>query len=204
MAANRYAPVCEKQNRKTNRMKKYYPILLLILFLSCGVYRDKQENFTKINSENVTLLNGNYSVFAERKPNVKYPFQNYANEKFYRKYGREYDTIKFDTISGGSFNISIANDKEINIKFIRDNQVLRKQTLKYKIKDDGFLHIKNRNTIFRGLPFIFGGIDVRKIRIALSENSELLINDVYSGYGAFLFIGDAKSWEETNKYKLIK
>jgi len=186
-------------------MKKYYLILFSILFLSCGSFKDKQENFQKINENNVTILNGNYSVFKKTKSNEYYYFDN-LNEKFYRKYGRgERDTINFDTISGGILKISILNNRELNLDFIKNDRIVKNQKLKYKFKNDGFLYIKNRNTLIGGIPYIFGGIDVRKVRIALNENNNLLLNDVFNSSGAFLLIfGDAKVWEETNIYKRLK
>lgn len=187
------------------KMKKYNLILLFLFFVSCGPFRDKQENYQKITPTNVTNLNGNYSVFA-MEPNKINPYYNNANEKFYRKYGRGVtDTIKFDSISGGNFKISILNEKEINFEFIKSNKTLRNQKFKYKIKDDGFLYIKNRNTIIAGIPFLFGGVDVKKVRISLSENNNLLLNDVFDSSGAALLIfGDAKVWESTNQYKRIQ
>lgn len=187
-------------------MKKYYLIFLPFIFLNCGVFKEKQENFQKIQRDNVTILNGNYSVFAVKYPDDKYAYYDNANEKFYRKYGRgESDTLKFDTINGGNFKITIVNAKEIKLEFIKHDKTLKSQTLRYKIKDDGFLHISNRNTLIRGIPFLFGGVDVRKVRMSLCENNDLLINDVFDSSGAFLLIfGDAKEWERTNSYKRIK
>ena len=173
--------------------------------MSCGVFRDKHENYQRINAGNVAILNGNYSIFAFKEPDEKYPFYDNANEKFYRNYGRGVaDTLKFDSLSSGNFKISVLNKDEINFKFIKNKKVVRNQTLKYKIKDDGFLYIKNRNTTIKGVPFLFGGVDVRKVRIALNPNKDLLINDVFDSSGAILLIfGDAKVWESSNTYKRI-
>ena len=173
--------------------------------MSCGVFHDKHENYQRINAGNVDILNGNYSIFALKEPDEEYPFYDNANKKFYTKFGRGVsDTLKFDLMSGGNFKISILNKEEINFKFIKNKKVVRNQTLKYKIKDDGFLYIKNRNTIIRGIPFLFGGVDVRKVRISLCANNDLLINDIFDSAGAILLIfGDAKVWERSNTYKRI-
>lgn len=186
-------------------MKKYYLIVFSVLFLSCSLFKDKQENFQKINENNITILNGYYTVFAKNKTNKYYYFDN-LNEKFYRKYGRgERDTINFDTITGGSLKISILSERELNLDFIKNEKTLKSQRLKYKFKKDGFLYIKNSNTLISGIQFIFGGVDVRKVRIALNEDNDLLLNNVFNSSGAFLLIfGDAKVSEETNIYKRIK
>lgn len=186
-------------------MKKYYLILFSILFLSCGSFKDKQENFQKINENNVTILNGNYSVFKKNKSS-EYYYSDNLNEKFYRKYGRGVrDTINFDTISGGILKISIINKRKLKLDFIKNDKTVKNQILRYKFKNDGFLYIKNRNTLIGGLPYIYGGIDVKKVRIALNENNDLLLNEFFNSSGAFLLIfGDAKVWEKTNIYKRIK
>ena len=187
-------------------MKKYYFIFLSILFQSCGVFKDSQENYQRIDITNVNKLNGTFSVFANNKLKTEYPYFDNANEKFYRKYGRgEKDTISFDTISGGKFKVNIINNEKIEINFIRNEKIIKSQILKYKFKNDGFLYIKNRNTIIAGIPYIFGGVDVKKIRIALNQNNELIINDIFDSSGALLLIfGDAKVWEVTNSYKRIE
>ena len=187
-------------------MKKYCFIFLSILFLSCGVFKDRKENFQRIDITNVNMLNGTYSVFAYNKLKIEYPYFDNANEKFYRKYGRvEKDTISFDTISGGKFKLNIIDNEKLKIDFIKNEKVIKSQTLKYKFKNDGFLYVKNRNTIIAGIPYIFGGVDVKKVRIALNQNNELIINDVFDSSGALLLIfGDAKVWESTNEYKRVE
>jgi hypothetical protein len=186
-------------------MKNLYLILLSSLFMSCGVFKNKPKNLVEINSDNASNLNGTYSVFAFDKLNTEYPYYHNANNKFYRKYGRgESDTISFDTISGGRFKIKIINDQKLQIDFLKKNDTVKSQTIKYKFKDDGFLHLKNRNTIISGIPYIFGGIDVKKVRIALNQNNDLILNDIFDSSGALLLIfGDAKVWEETNIYLRI-
>jgi hypothetical protein len=92
----------------------------------------------------------------------------------------------------------------LQIDFLKKNDTVKSQTIKYKFKDDGFLHLKNRNTIISGIPYIFGGIDVKKVRIALNQNNDLILNDIFDSSGALLLIfGDAKVWEETNIYLRI-
>lgn len=180
--------------------------MLSILFFSCGVFEDRNGNFQKIDITNVNMLNGTYSVFANNKLKTEYPYFDNANEKFYRKYGRgEKDTISFDTISGGKFKLKIIDNKKLKIDFIKNEKVIKSQTLKYKFKNDGFLYVKNRNIIISGIPYIFGGVDVKKIRIALNQNNELIINDIFDSTGALLLIfGDAKVWESTNEYKRVE
>jgi len=186
-------------------MKYLYLILLSSLFLSCGVFKNKPKNIVKVNSENANKLNGTYSVFAFDKLKSEYPYFDNANNKFYRKYGRgQRDTISFDTISGGRFKIKIIDNRKLQIDFIKKDDIVRSQTIEYKFKDDGFLYIKNRNTIIRGIPYIFGGVDVRKVRIALNQNNDLILNDIFDSSSALLLIfGDAKVWEETNIYLRI-
>jgi hypothetical protein len=195
-----------RMKTKTEFMKKYCFIFLSILFLSCGVFKDRKENFKKIDITNVNMLNGTYSVFANNKSKTKHPYFDNANEKFYRKYGRgEKDTINFDSISGGKFKLNVIDNEKLKIDFIKNEKIIKSQTLKYKFKNDGFVYLKNRNTLIAGIPYIFGGIDVKKIRIALNQNNELIINDIFDSSGALLLIfGDAKVWEHVNEYKRIE
>ncbi|MDO5969630.1 hypothetical protein Q4Q35_07410 [Flavivirga aquimarina] len=186
-------------------MKNTYLIFLSLLFFSCGVFKNNPENHVKINNANVNNLNGTYSIFAFDKLKTEYPYFDNANNKFYRKYGRgQSDTISFDTISGGKFKIKIIDDRKLQIDFIKKNNIVKSQTIRYKFKNDGFLYVKNRNTIIRGIPYVFGGVDVKKVRIALNQNNDLILNDIFDNSGALLLIfGDAKVWEETNIYLRI-
>ena len=174
-------------------------------FLSCGTFKNKPENLVKINNQNANSLNGTYSIFAFDKLKTEYPYFDNANNKFYRKYGRgQRDTISFDTINGGKFKIKIINDNKLRIDFIKKNEIIKSQLIKYKFKKDGFLYLKNRNTIIGGIPYIFGGVDVKKVRIALNQNSDLILNDIFCSSGAlFLVFGDVKVWEESNIYLRI-
>ena len=187
-------------------MKNYYFLFLSFIIISCGVFRDKQENYQRIDSNNIVKLNGTYSIFASKNLNTENSYFSNANEKFYRKYGRgKTDTIKFDIISEANFKILIKNKNEIKLEFFKNNEIIKTQTLKYKFKEDGFLYVKNKNTLIWGIPFLFGGVDVKKVRIALTKNNNLLINNVYDSSGAYLLIfGDAKVWENTNEYQRVK
>jgi len=186
-------------------MKYLYLILLSSLFMSCGVFKTKPKNIVKLNSENANKLNGTYSVFALDKLKSEYPYYHNANNKFYRKYGRgQSDTISFDTITGGRFKIKIIDKQNLQIDFLKENDTIKSQKIEYKFKTDGFLYLKNRNTIISGIPYLFGGVDVKKVRIALNHNDDLILNDIFDSSGALLLIfGDAKVWEETNIYERL-
>lgn len=186
-------------------MKKNIIALISFIFLSCASFKEKKTAYQKINSTNTNILNGTYSIFASKSLKDDFFYFDNANEKFYRKYGRgNSDTIKFDTINGGLFKVLIKNEQEINLEFIRKNKVIKRQTLNYKIMKDGFLYIKNRNTIISGIPYLLGGVDVKKVRLSLTENNDLIIDDIFDSSGALLLIfGDAKVWENTNIYKKI-
>lgn len=187
-------------------IKKYLLIIALVSLAGCGSFKKVPARYIAITPDNIDNLTGNYSVFSATDTDNEFPYFNNANEKFYRKYGRGVsDTIKFDTLRGGNFRISIISNKRLSVEFSRNHKKLKSQTFEYKIKKDGLLYIKNRNTIIAGVPYLFGGVDVKKVRLALSTQSDLIINDVNHSSGALLFIfGDSKTWEYNNTYKRIK
>lgn len=184
-----------------------YLVLFSILSVGCAGFKNIPSNYKHIDANNVKTINGEYSIFAKSKEIQQRDtcFDN-ANEKFYRKPGRgERDTVRFDSLNGGRFKINVVSKNEVTIEFFLQEKVIKSQTLHYKLKKDGFLYVKNRNTIITGIPFLFGGVDHRKVRIALSQNDDLIINDVFDSSGALLLIfGDRKVWENTNTYKRFK
>ena len=188
-------------------MKTTIFIFLLLSMISCAT-------FEKTNNKNVQLniekLNGKYSIFAMIQNNNKpYHYNSYyfnnANENFYHKYGRgEWDTIKYDTLTGGEFSVKILDKKRIVLNFYRKSQIVKSLNLKYKLKDN-WLYLKNKNFLFAGIPYIYGGIDIKKVRIGVNNRNNLIINTVNNSSGALLFIiGDAKKWEYINEYKRIE
>jgi hypothetical protein len=75
---------------------------------------------------------------------------------------------------------------------------------KFKLTNDGFLLIKNRNFRVLGLPYIIGGIDIKKRRLSL-ENGNLVIDEVYHSSGGTLIIfSDSKTWTSRNKYTRVR
>ncbi|WP_196896044.1 hypothetical protein [Aureivirga marina] len=187
-------------------MKYFYLIFMSFLLISCAKFKKLPTNYKKIDRTNIASLNGEYSIFAKNQLATKSPYFHNANNKFYRKAGRGIsDTIHFDSISGGIFKINVLNKEKVKFEFIKKGKIVRSQTLKYKLKKDGFMHIKNRNTILIGVPYIFGGVDHRKVRIALDTNNNLILNDIFDSSGSLLLIfGDAKVWEELNIYEKLK
>lgn len=184
--------------------------ILLILTLtvqSCATFPKSTANQNKLTENNLTRINGQYKIRSENDSftvNTHIVYHN-AFEKFYRRKGRSSkDTTKIDDLDNYSFEIKQLGNKQIEITYLKDKVCFRKYTLDYKLKNDGYVYLKNKNFKTSGIPYLFGGIDIKKLRLNSIDNY-LVIEEVYHSSGAILLIfGDSKTWNYINRYERIE
>lgn len=185
-------------------MKKILITLSIVLCYHCSSFKETPSQYHRVGVKNINTINGSYSVFPVRSNNN---LLHTANSKFYRKYGRkERDTLELQQQFNYKFNIEILNPDSLKVEIIENEKIVRTQVLKYTLKNnDGFLYIENRNTIIGGVPYLFGGIDIKKVRCTLNSENDIIIQELHHSSGALLFVfGDSKTWEYIHTYSRIR
>jgi len=171
-------------------MIKFTKILFSISFLinvSCANLREyKEPDFQPI--DDVRKIEGEYDNVPFNIKNQSYATFN--NVIDWRK--KKSDTIKFSSVS-----LKVLNDKLIQFNFANKTGNIKSVTAKYKVKKDGFVSLKNSNFKLTGLPYIFGGYELNKVEIGLTNSNQLILNGTKIDEGAILIILPA-SFPKTN------
>jgi hypothetical protein len=167
-------------------MEKLKIIGICLLFINCAsLTKFDSEDLQHITEKNIANLNGIYSNFAE----------NSEKHIHLTLIGRLTSSKLKDTIS--EVKIEILNDKEIRFSFLQNQIESDSKIVKYKLQNDGFLLLKNKNFRLHGIPWIFGDYEIRKYEIGLSKSGRLIMNGVEKREGAHLII----LWSPSKNYK---
>lgn len=183
--------------------KKIFKILFFSLifssFISCATFPKNIENQYIINKENVFSLNGKYSLNeiyrGSLTDSTSFSFSK-SDLGFNHTFFDEIDSrisakrIEIDSSKNYSFVLKVLNSKNIEIIYLENITTIRRQTIKYKLKGDGYLYLKNRNFKIKGIPYLIGSFDVKKIRLTLNKEKNLLLetSEFSSGGVALLMV----------------
>lgn len=168
-------------------------------FISCATFPKSIEYKYILNKENINSLNGKYSLKEINRSSLtdstSFSFSN-ADIGFNHTFFDEIDSrmlarsIEIDSSKSYCFILKVLNSKNIEIDYLENEKSIRQQTIKYKLKDDGYVYLKNRNFKIRGVPYLFGDFDVKKIRLTLNKDKNLLLetSEFTSGGVALLMV----------------
>ena len=180
-------------------------MLSCVLFGCAAKFSKSYKNPNKFEKQNIHEINGEYNIYAidSTSNNPKDKFSNAFN-KFYRGFGRDKrDTLALNELNEYSLKLKVKNENEI--KYFKNKIALKNLNFVYKLKSDGYIYIEDRNFKVSGIPYLFGSIDIKKIRLGVDNYENLIIEEVHHSSGALLLIfGDSKTWNYRNYYKQIK
>jgi hypothetical protein len=199
------------QTKNTMNLKFILQLFSVLLFIftlqSCVAFPRNLEINPTLTATNLTEVNGKYKVRAEKDTLVDGRQINYNNafQKFYRgRYVNSIDTIKVGNLDEYTFGIDLIDNRLIGITYYKGNTSFKKFNLKYKLKDDGYIYIKNKNLKILGIPYIIGSYESKKIRLTTIDNY-LIIEEVEDSSGAILLIlGGSRTSTSANKYKKVE
>ena len=153
--------------------------LIFLLFLtSCGSIK-KYEGNDIVRISIAQQLEGSYEIYPE---NVEI-----------RNYNDAYSIFNLFSNNEAKNNIKF---KSFDIKIIDDNLVFSFKShtesdlivnYKYKIERSGFVRISNKSKV-SGVPYLLGGIQIKKIEIAKDKINRLIVNGSEIDESAILFI----------------
>ncbi|MCJ7758710.1 MAG: hypothetical protein MUP24_11270 [Gillisia sp.] len=173
--------------------------LMISSFISCATFPKSTEYKYILNKENINSLNGKYSLKEINRSSLtdssSFSFSK-SDIGFNHTFFDEIDSrmlarsIEIDSSKSYCFILKVLNSKNIEIDYLENEKSIRQQTIKYKLKDDGYVYLKNRNFKIRGVPYLFGDFDVKKIRLTLNKDKNLLLetSEFTSGGVALLMI----------------
>ena len=162
------------------RQLKTLLFLTSLLFIQSCLTVSKYQKSETTPLKDIRLLEGTYSNFNNNGINYRNAYQliNWKANK----------TYSADTACFATFNIKVVNHKKINFAFQDSSGRSFSKAVKFKLKDNQFLLLKNRNFRLTGLPYILGYYDIKKLELGLDKNNDLIINGVEKGEGAILIV----------------
>lgn len=174
-------------------MRLITAILLSLIMLSCATFSSEFQNGGNLDITNVNSINGKYEIVPMQVDTTK---RRHISGRLNYNLIQEFERNPFSPVyvnydedsTKYLVEFEIKNSKDIEIKFLKNDQVYNSKIIKYKLKKDGFLYLKNDNTKLWGVPYLFGAMDINKNRISVNEKSNLVLDVANFRGGAMLLI----------------
>jgi hypothetical protein len=98
-------------------------------------------------------------------------------------------SIKIDTLKQYAFSLNVITPKMLAVHLLENDSIIRKKWIRFRLGKDGYLYLKNTNFKIRGIPYVFGDIDKKRIRLTLTEDNNLLFEtSEFNSGGLFLLM----------------
>lgn len=199
-----------------NLFRIFLVLLVSALLFNCASFskKDFKKDYISLNPVDIYKFNGKYT-FA---PIKKYDKKNeHSDLESIKKYINSYnyitnDILKFENVDSTVNNVSqyyielkILNTTELSIELFKNNNSLKKQQIKGTLKKDGMFYLDNNYLKCTGIPYLFGGCNNNKRRIAISKNNNLIVNEAVDNSGALLFLFWAgQSYNSTYEFERLE
>ena len=168
------------------------------LVLGCASF-PKNMPSTYLNASNINDINGKYAIkeFYSGPTTDTTSSWNFSDSdlRFYPTLFDELDNrflkkaIVIDNEKRYCLGLEILNSKKIKLNFIKEDHIFKQKTIRYKLKDDGYIYLSNNNFKSRGIPYIIGDFNKKRIRFTLNKDNDLLFEtSEFSSGGLFLLM----------------
>ncbi|WP_242084552.1 hypothetical protein [Aestuariivivens sediminis] len=203
--------------KKLSLNKIFAYLLLSVIIFGCASFpKKKSPSISYINSNNIYLLEGTYSI---KHSSSVYSKDSVLDMSFVNEDNNQYLTL-FDEINNGvfvkrlevnslksyKFSLKILSTKRIQINYLEDDSLIRRNKIRYKLKEEGYVNLKHRNFKIIGIPYVMGGFKTKRKRLALTKDNDLLFEtSEFTTGGVFYpaFIVPAINFGSKTKYKKI-
>lgn len=189
-------------------------LMLHFTFFGCASFNKRgfRNNLKKIPKNELHKISGIYEIKPIKwystsgkkrqnnilKDSISYiDGYSFISNKFYQKY----NPLNYTYTNSYSLKIDLIDAKKLKVYLLEDSKV-KLDTTFYGTYKKRMLYIDNKHLDCHGIPFIFGGCMNSKIRIGLTKERNLIINQAYSNEGALLlFIGAGNRYNLSYEYK---
>lgn len=159
-------------------MKNLIYLILLGLCFSCGGIKTyKCNDLKKMND--VSVIEGVYENMPQ--DSAKFYHRSFNGNINWRK--KTKDTTSFET-----FEISILNKKRLKIDFFKSDSLIKNRVLKYRLRNNGFIKLRNNNFRIFGIPYVFGDYEMNKYQLGLTKDNNLILHGYTEEAGGLLIV----------------
>lgn len=110
------------------------------------------------------------------------------------------NTLILDNSKLYTVELNLISENELEAKYFEDGILFEKKIFKVVYKNDGYLYLDNKNFKIVLIPYIFGRIDIQRVRISLDKNGDLIFEVSHFSSGAGLLIIELHMKTDRNKY----
>lgn len=166
-------------------------LIVTILFYSCGgIEKYKNTNFKPLRS--VDEIEGIYNNTVQDSTKLYHRTFN-GNLNWRKKYR--------DTTSFENFKIRILNEKLLKIDFYKSDSLSKSRLLRYRLRNNGFIKLRNQNFRIVGIPYIFGEYNLVKFELGLTTENDLILNGYQEHAGGLLiFLSSGRAYDVNHIY----
>lgn len=159
-------------------MKNIFYTIMVIFFCNCGsLPKYKKDDLKPITNEK--QIEGVYKNY--KTDSLKLLHNSLNGEINWRK--KEVDSTKYSSVK-----ITVLNNKRLQFDFQVENEIKKSKIVKYRLRNNGFIKLRNRNFRICGIPLIFGEYEVKKYELGLNHNNDLILHSIDDSGGGILII----------------
>ena len=167
------------------------------MFTGCASFPKNSETVKSSKITNINDFNGKYTLahneYLSKKDSTSTANYSDVNLSQYPTFFDEFNNgmlvkkLKVDFIQYYTFSLKVLNSKRIEVSYLKNDSIIRQQTMRYKLKANGYINVKHRNFKILGIPYVLGAFIKKRKRLTLNANNDLIFETVeaMSG-GAFL------------------
>lgn len=169
----------------------------ILFFTSCASLEKNEYSKNNIFEEDKSIINGTYKNIPNTGGNGFYVrdlvdvFER--NRNMFKFNDKKYENKNL------KFKLNLISSKKINVKILHENTLLFDKNLKIKIKNDGFIYLKEKRFMLDGIPFLLGGWNIQKSRFAIDKDNNLFVQSNYFFLNGILVV--FSDWK-TIKYEM--
>jgi hypothetical protein len=154
-----------------------FSAIVVMLFNCGGIPKYKDDNLQPIT--HVKQIEGEFKNFDNDSLELRY---NSLNGKLNWR-ARQIDTTQFTSVK-----FKILNEKRLKLDFMLEEDLVKSKIIKYRLRNNGFIKLRNRNLKVTGIPYIFGGYEMEKYDIGLTKTGDLILHGYNERAGGFLIV----------------
>lgn len=162
-------------------------VIATVVFSACS-FQKNLINPSPLTISTLPQLNGRYKISSLESVSEESP--NYERKGFLREIDDKLLPNAFYAENAKQYSscLTVLKDKRIKIACLEQQQVVMEWVLKCRLKKDGYLYLRNKNIKIAGLPYILGGVDAKRIRLAKTVEGDLIVDVVDHKSGALILI----------------
>ncbi len=210
--------------------KLFFALLLLCCLTGCATFSDSYTNgnTTKLNSQNLSQLNGTYRIYASGTYNEKgtYTALSSTSKKYpiYKKLENTFPNVRnkkdvekivlntrLDSLSlwntYDQVEVKVKDNQYISFNLLKNNKVVKSLIYQGTLQDGFFYLPKEKNCV--NIPSVTDGCVKSQRRIGLADDGGLIVheyNDVKSSsdYTHFFLAFTEGNGDHVYKYEKVK